>query len=107
MGPIFILADVIRLSPVPVRFSQTDQEKPRAGISGTPGLRALRGAGRLRARHCPIARACRVLWPASFRDIRRYTPQPMAEAKNAPWPVVSANDRCGGYQPSEKAAATA
>jgi hypothetical protein len=49
---------------------------------------------------------CR-FFQASQAQCRRYAPQPTADAKNAHWPVVSANDWCGEYQPSEKAAATA
>ena len=37
---------------------------------------------------------------------RRYAPQPTADAKNAHWPVVAANDWCGEYQPAEREAAT-
>ena len=37
---------------------------------------------------------------------RRYAPQPTADAKNAHWPVVAANDWCGEYQPGEREAAT-
>lgn len=43
---------------------------------------------------------------AEQSQCRRYAPQPTADAKNAHWPIVSANDWCGEYQPAERQAAT-
>jgi hypothetical protein len=43
---------------------------------------------------------------ADQSQCRRYAPQPTADAKNAHWPVVSASDWCGEYQPAQREAAT-
>jgi hypothetical protein len=48
---------------------------------------------------------CR-FFQAEQSQCRRYAPQPTADKKNAHWPIVSANDWCGEYQPAEGQAAT-
>jgi len=50
-------------------------------------------------------KTCR-FFHAEQSQCRRYAPQPTADSRSAFWPIVSASDWCGEYQPADREVAS-